>query len=144
MIQSPLELKHYHFLTLELRAREDINPASIENSDAPYPSFEGIHLEPEVSMFTNEDAGEEGPYLLRLALAYTPEGNNFPYSFEVELEGVFAITDVSSVNDCKKTVVINGASVLYSAAREQLLTISGRHLFGPMLLPALNFQHLDV
>jgi hypothetical protein len=144
MNRSPLQLKHYHFVSLALQAREDIDPASLAESAGPYPDFDGITLEPEVSLFSDDDAGECGPYLLRLAMGYHPEDDHFPYSFEVVIEGVFSLEDGSNTTDCKKTVVINGASVLYSAVREQLMTLSGRHLYGPMLLPALNFQHLDV
>lgn len=75
-----------------------------------------------MSRFSNGDAGECGPYLLRLAMAYEPEDDELPYSFEVIIEGVFALDEGSEVADCKKTVVINGASMLYSAALEQLVT----------------------
>lgn len=144
MNRSPLQLKHYHFVTLALRAQEGIDPDKLANSEGPYPDFDNIRLEPEVSLFSNDDAGDCGPYLLRLAMAYEPEGDEFPYSFEVIIEGVFSLEENSDVTDCKKTVVINGASVLYSAAREQLITLSSRHLYGPMLLPTLDFRHLEV
>ena len=144
MNRSPLQLKHYHFVSLALSAREDFNSESLADNEGAYPDFEGINLQPEVSLFSNDDAGECGPYLLRLAMAYEPEAGEFPYSFEVVLEGVFALAEGADIADCKKTVVINGASMLYSAAREQLMTLSGRHLYGPMLLPSLDFRHLDV
>ena len=144
MNRSPLQLKHYHYVTLALHAREDIDATTLACSDGPYPDIDGIHCEPEVTLLSNDGADEGGPYLLRLAMQRQPDDDQFPYSFEVIIEGVFAISDTDQVADCKKTVVINGASVLYSAAREQLLTLSGRHMYGPMLLPALNFQHLEV
>lgn len=144
MNRSPLQLQYYHFVTLALHAREGLNPANLAGNESPYPDFEGVHLEPEVSLFSDDNAGDCGPYLLRLEMAYKPEDDHFPYSFEVIIEGVFGLKDSASIEDCKKTVVINGASVLYSAAREQLMTLSGRHMYGPMLLPALNFQHLDL
>lgn len=144
MNRSLLQLKHYHFITLALSAREDFNPARLAGSEGPYPDFESIQLEPVVSLFSNEEAGECGPYLLRLAVAYEPEADEFPYSFEAVVEGVFELAKEAEIVDYKKIVVINGASMLYSAAREQLVTLSGRHLYGPMLLPSLDFRHLDV
>lgn len=144
MNRSPLQLKHYHFVSLALRAREDLESFSIADSQGPYPDFGDISLQPEVSLYSNEDAGECGPYLVRLALAYDPVDDPFPYRFEVIVEGVFALEEGNGMDDCKKLVVINGASVLYSAAREQLLTLSSRHLYGPMMLPTLNFQHLTI
>lgn len=145
MNRSPLQLKHYHFLSLALHANEDFDPATIAGAEGPYPSFEGIQLEPEVSLFSNDEDGDCGPYLLRLEMAFMPDENKpFPYGFHLTIEGVFSIEDSSGLDDCKKTVVINGASVLYTAAREQLLTLSSRHVYGPMLLPTLNFRHLAV
>lgn len=144
MNHSPLQLKHYHFVTLALHAREQLDPANLAKTDSPYPDFDGITLEPEVSLFSNDDAGDCGPYLLRLEMAHQPEDDQFPYSFEVVIEGVFSLENGTDIEDCKKTVVINGASMLYSAAREQLMTLSGHHLYGPMLLPTLDFRHLGL
>ena len=41
-----------------------------------------------------------------------------------------------------RLVAINGASILYGAMREHLLTLSARHRHGPVLLPCLDFRGL--
>lgn len=144
MNRSPLQLNHYHFVTLALRACDGFDSGKLTSSKLTYPDFDEIELQPEVTLFSNDDDGEYGPYMLRLVLIYEPEENTFPYSFEVIIEGIFSITQDSDFKDCKKIVLVNGASVLYAAVREQLMSISSRHLYGPMLLPTLNFQQLDL
>ncbi len=142
---SPMQLRHYHFLRVEVAARESLLDDLDNSQQAPNVDFEGIPLEPEVSLFSSEDDGEHGPYMLRLALKYDPpQGSTFPYRFDVALAGIIEVTAPDKLDDCKRLTVINGASMLYSAAREMLLTLTSRHLYGPMLLPTLNFQHLDL
>ncbi|MGN5519641.1 hypothetical protein VF673_12270 [Halopseudomonas sp. Lyrl_26] len=144
MNRSPLQLKHYHFVTLALAAQDSYDPASFADSEGPYPDFDGILLQPEVSLFSNDEAGERGPFLLRLALGYEPEAGELPYSFEVVIEGVFGLAEEAEFSDCKRTVVVNGASILYSAAREQLMMLSSRHIYGPMMLPTLDFRQIGL
>ncbi|HRI56303.1 MAG TPA: hypothetical protein PK170_04315 [Anaerolineae bacterium] len=58
------------------------------------------------------------------------------------MEGIFHIDHAGPLDERKRLVVINGASMLFGAIREQLLSLSGRHKFGPFLLPSLNFANL--
>jgi preprotein translocase subunit SecB len=142
MNRSPLQLKHYHFISLALSASQDYDAAN-QTAAGPYPSFDNIQLHPEVTLFSNSDDDECEPYLVRLSINYKPENGEFPYSFDAVIEGIFEIIESAGIEDCKKTVVINGASMLYSAAREQLMALSSRHIHGPMLLPSLDFRHLN-
>jgi preprotein translocase subunit SecB len=71
------------------------------------------------------------------------EDGTLPYTIELEVIGQFSILD-PQYQDKEKLVRVNGTSILYSAAREQILTITGRCLFGPYQLPTVNFQELTV
>ena len=47
-----------------------------------------------------------------------------------------------ALDERRRLVAINGASILYGAMREHLLTLSARHRHGPVLLPCLDFRGL--
>jgi len=40
-------------------------------------------------------------------------------------------------------LLVNGSSMLYSAMREMLLTITQRCMHGPVMLPSVNFIRLE-
>lgn len=143
MNRSPLQLKHYHYTCCHLQAR-DLDLAQLELGDSPYPPMDDIHLQPQVTLSGPE--GEENPhdFLLTLALELSEENaHGLPYTFAVEVEGVFQIDHDGPLAERKKCVVVNGGSMLFSVIRELLLTLSARHKFGPILLPSLNFQGLE-
>ena len=61
---------------------------------------------------------------------------------QLEAEGLFAIDHDGALDERRRLVAINGASILYGAMREHLLTLSARHRHGPVLLPCLDFRGL--
>ncbi|GEM_PF-1864071 len=148
MNRSPLQLKHYHYRAMSLKVRQDVDLLKLsgEQQYEPYPEFEDVDLLPEVSLYSDGAESQCGPYLLKLSLSHIPATNsNIPYQFEAVIEGIFVLADIEkSEDECKTLVVINGGSMLYSAVRDQLLTLSARHLYGPMLLPSLDFRHLNL
>ena len=127
--------------------RQDIDfMVAGEQQYEPYPDFGNEDLLPEVSLYSDDAESKCGPYLLKLGLSYIPsKTSKVPYQFEFNIEGIFVLGDMEKNEDeCKKLVVVNGGSMLYSAVRDQLLTLSARHLYGPMLLPSLDFRYLDL
>lgn len=148
MNRSPLQLKHYHYRAIVLKVRADIDvlEAPAEQEHEPYPDFGDDKLLPEVRLYSNDAQDQCGPYLLNLSLSYSPSADSrIPYQFEFEIEGIFVLDEPDSPEpDCKKRVVINGGSMLYSAVRDQLLTLSARQIYGPMMLPSLDFRQLDL
>ena len=140
---SPLQLKHYHFTSFFLRARPDFDIHQLESSSEPYPAMADIDLSPKVTL--TEAGGEQGTiYLVTLEILHEPsEGATFPYDFGASIEGIFTIDHDGDETERKHRVVVNGASMLFGAIREQLLTLSARHRYGPMLLPSLSFRDLQ-
>lgn len=141
---SPLQVKHYHFTALSVIARQDVDIEKLEYGSEPYPPTEEARLRTEISL--GEPDGESDPhqFIVTLGIFSSPEkSSNFPYQFNACLEGVFTIDHDGDLEERKRLVVCNGASILYSAAREQLLSLTARHKFGPMLLPAANFNGMS-
>lgn len=143
MSLSPLQLKHYHFTALSLKARADFAPALLDSSGEPYPSMADIDLVPEITLSEPEDDATQH-FVVTLAIAHEPVADSsFPYAFAAAVEGIFALEHDGPLEERKRLVVANGASMLFSAIREQLLALSARHKFGPMLLPSLCFTDLQ-
>jgi len=63
-----------------------------------------------------------------------------PYTIEANVVGVFSVDPDFKHDDLDRLVQINGASMLFGAAREQILTITGRGPYGPLKLPTINLQ----
>ncbi|MHB1752182.1 MAG: protein-export chaperone SecB [Acidiferrobacter sp.] len=89
--------------------------------------------------------GAENKYQVTLELSSlrAPDGTGtLPYEVAFQVVGQFSVLD-PSYNDKEKLVRINGTSMLYSAAREMVLLITGRGPWGPYQLPTVNFQTLS-
>lgn len=118
---------------------------SISDSDMrnlPYREPEAGKLKTSI-VLGEPDALEEGAerfFLLTLGLEYNEP--DFPYHFAVELDGIFVPDEqeVESEDDVRHRLVANAASILYSCVRDQLLTLSARHKYGPMMLPSVDFR----
>ncbi|MBE7373031.1 protein-export chaperone SecB [Pseudomonas lopnurensis] len=142
MKRSPLQVKHYHFSHLALTARPDFDIERLAGSE-PYPSFAGTELKHDVTLAEPADEDDPTQFAVILSVQCEPEeGSPFPYSFAAEMEGIFEIEDEGPLEARKRLVVVNGASVLLGALREQLLALSARHKYGPFLLPCLDFRTL--
>lgn len=138
---SPLQVKHYHFTELSVAARSAIDIEKLDYGTEPYPPTDEANLQTVVEL--GEPDGEPDPhqFVVTLSISSHPDkASNFPYIFAAKLEGVFTFDHSGELEERKRLVVCNGASILYSAAREQLLAITARLKFGPMLLPTASFN----
>jgi hypothetical protein len=83
---------------------------------------------------------KENPYwLCRVTVESKNDKGALPCSFKVVMLGQFQV-DPSFKGDHNKLVMITGASILYSAIRDYLLTISLRGPWPGVLLPAVAFS----
>ena len=142
---SPLQLKHYHFVEFNLKASESVKPKEIETDGTPYPLFVNVDFDVEVMLGLTKAEPDPHMFAVRLTAFGTPKSNSkFPYQFSATVEGVFEIAHDADLDERKRLVIVNGAGVLYSAVREQLLALSSRSSHGAMLLPTADFRSLFV
>ncbi len=138
---ASFQLKHYHFTRLLLEANDGADISDSDMRDSPYRVPDADKLKTSI-VLGEPDSLEEGAepfFLLTLGLEYQePE---FPYHFAVELDGIFVPDEQEKESDdVRHRLVVNAASMLYSAVRDQLLTLSARHKYGPMMLPSVDFR----
>lgn len=142
MRPSPLQLRHYHFTFLSIAVAEGFDLSKMESGESPYPPIEPKDLKVDIRAGEPESDDSEF-FVVSVAVAYEPNGKpGFLYQFAASVEGVFALDATEEQQDREKMVVVNGAGMLMDAIREQLLTPSARHRFGPMLLPTLDLRQL--
>lgn len=125
-------------------ARPDIDLGKLDYGTDPYPPMEEAKLRTEISLGELDRESDPHQFVVTLGIFCDPDkDSHFPYLFAASLEGVFTIDHKGDLEERKRLVVCNGASILYSAAREQLLSLTARHKFGPMLLPTVSFNNLS-
>ncbi len=142
MKPAMLQLKHYHFNAVSLAARPQVTEFPYQDAGEMYPPLPAEALDPQLSL-AEPDADDPREFVVKLKLEHDPdEDSDFPYSFLVEAEGLFEIDHNGELDERRRLVAVNGASILYSAMREHLLTLSARHRYGPILLPCLDFRYM--
>lgn len=140
MKMSPLQVMHYHFNAISVAVRPGIDIDKTEFGSDVYPLLDSEKLVTSVHLGAPSGEGDPHQFALLLNVEYIPEkDSHFPYTFSVTVEGVFTIKHDGNIDERKKLVVCNGAAILYGAAREQLLALTARQKFGPMMLPSANF-----
>lgn len=83
------------------------------------------------------------PELWRVALElrFEPdEESPGPYRIEATMIGFFHLPDGLAKEEAAKLAGVTGASILYSAAREHVLMVTGRMMWGPFQLPTVRFS----
>ena len=136
MIPAPLRLERYFFDHIQLTTRRDFKPGAA-TSDLEVSSNLEIGQVPE----------PVGHWRVVLTLgAHAKEGvPPPPYEFQLRALGFFSVVQPGpQEEETARMVGINGASILYSAARELLLLLTGRGPWGLMSIPTVSFMDLQV
>ncbi|RZU99092.1 protein-export chaperone SecB [Spiribacter vilamensis] len=126
-----LQFEHYFFKRLLVDTRL---PDGGQALDFEYP------LEVSTAIELYPLLGDENRFQLRLIIerdaADLPPG---AYQVEVEVYGIFRASGDQSQADKEKAVRLTGAPILYDAAREHLLAVTGRGPWPALMLPIASF-----
>jgi len=124
---SPLQLRHSCFTRISLNA----NPTGTPNGQ--------ISLDPAIWFQNNPQNTNEWLLSLRVIMKSTDTQKPFIYEADVAIQGVVEVQEGFPTEKREQLAVVNGLSLLYSAAREVLLMMTARSVHGPMCLPTLSF-----
>jgi len=134
---SPLQLNRYFVKELSYVVKEDFDGRYDQTAEFPYP---------QLSAKVRSTRGEADPRAWRFELTVESEdarSEEFPYSLRIVLVGEFAVAESYPAERADLLANVNGPSLLYSAAREALLTVTGRSGFPAILLPSVLFLPPD-
>lgn len=151
MKPAPLQLLQLMFRKVSVVLDERHAPEVPPN---PYTSifvFDGIEITTECGFGELDSAHEQGRlYLvsLRVVIDNQPktdaaERKFCPYLIDVEAQGVVVVSKgAERLAPPADLAAVNGTSLLWSAVREQVMTLTARMPAGPVLLPTMNFHDL--
>ncbi len=124
---TPLLLEEYFFPVVQV----------VANSTPPEEDIK-LNFDINVSLRENENE-EEKLYQVAVDIHSTEEveASKQPYTIHIVAIGIFSVA--SEFPDIPKLLHITGSSMLYSAAREFLITITSRGPWDAISLPTFSF-----
>jgi preprotein translocase subunit SecB len=133
MKPAPVNLLEYFVTDLALSANPDFAPdRAIESKEGDFDVK--IRQQP-APKETNDHRWQVTVEIIHQAA----KGTNFPYAFRVVMVGFFKAESWVKAEDEERTVQIQGASVLFSMAREIVRALTGRGPYRPVILPTVSF-----
>jgi len=129
--KSPLKVKNYFITGLSVKA----NPI-VEGTQVPLVGDANVTTKVEVA----QRADNKRDWKVALQLNCEPvEKNAGAYVVSMELIGLFEVDNDLAEDRIGDVVAANAPAILYSAARELILLITGRGPFPPLSLPSATF-----
>lgn len=125
-MDSPLTLHQYFFPCVEVTA----------DPQAEFKENHEYFFETKVNVL---GPNEDKLYQVNLEISSFPEDEDTPQPYAIRLiaVGVFHVSE--KWDNPMKLLRVNGASILFSSAREFLITITARGPWGAVSLPVLSF-----
>ena len=151
MKPSPVQLLQVFFKRVQVELDGDHLPQDMPNPLNTVFTFDGIDLRTEVGFALVDDQHEQGRlYLLELQVSVDNQpqpdqpGQRFsPYRLDVAVEGVILVPQgAEQLAPPDDLASVNGAGLLWSVAREQILALTSRMRAGPVMLPTVHFHDL--
>ncbi len=127
-MKAPLTVINYFFPHVQISADPQFNP---EPGASP----------PDCSVkVTIQHDNLKDLYQVSIQISSAPENESSrqAYSIDLVVVGLFKVSQ--DWPDPEKLLSLNGVAILYSAAREFVITITGRGPWGPVIIPTLHFQ----
>lgn len=102
--------------------------------------FNGVVIKEQTGIATIGDAEDPKMFGVSLRIEIPNEKEKIaPYDIEVEAAGSFRISTQIPKEKREELVLVNGCAILYSAIRDQVMTLTARSYHGTLLLPTVNF-----
>ncbi len=127
MVSPQLRVKEYFFPYVRVAADPEFDPKQNEPTSGLQTK---VHLDKD---------SEDNLYQITLEISVEPENEErrIPYKINLVAVGLFMVDE--KVEDPEKLLRINASSILFSAAREYLITITSRGPWPPLFLPTISF-----
>jgi preprotein translocase subunit SecB len=138
MLQSPVNLEHYHLTRIEITPVE----GWLSSESSLYPEFSGAEFGAEINIA--EINGERVPnppaYTITIHLNCKPKSeNSFPYQFKIGATGFISYRGNKTGDERIDLVTINGCALVYGILRDTIYALTMRLQNGPIMLPTVTF-----
>lgn len=150
MKPSPIQLLRLTFKHVNVALDPVHLPPTIPNPLEAVFTFDGVSIHTEVGIGQAEPQDNGRLYFLELKVAVDnltqPEAVNqkySPYTIDIATEGVVLVPNgAEKLGPPEDLAIVNGTSLLWSAIREQVLSLTARMRAGPVMLPTVHFHDL--
>lgn len=150
MKPSPIQLLRLTFKHVNVALDPVHLPAEIPNPLEAVFTFDGVSIHTEVGI--GEAVPQDNGQLFFLELKVVidnltqPEAVNqkySPYTIDIAAQGVVLVPKgAEKLGPPEDLAVVNGTGLLWSAIREQVLSLTARMRAGPVMLPTVHFHDL--
>lgn len=128
---APIQIQSYWLKRLEISTVDDPE--------------EGAAIDVKTALEVSQRAEDAQEWLLRLGVTFGEDmESGSHYAGVVEFEGIFRVSGEVPAEKASRLAVVNGASILYGAAREIVATVTGRGPSPGVALPSVSFAGLSV
>lgn len=151
MKPSPVQLLQLTFKRIHVEIDPNHVPEEVPNPLTTAFVFDGISITTEIGLAEIDLTHERGQlHLVSLRLlidnqasADEPDRKFSPYLIDMEAAGVILLPrGAEKLGNPHDLISVNGAALLWSAIREQLLNLTSRMPAGPVMLPTVHFHDL--
>ncbi len=139
MRPSPIQLRHVIYTKVA------VAPSVSEKNSVGKTigfDFNGVNIRAKVGV-AGKPGQEDDPrdFLIDLEITIdNAEGKTAPYNVDIGVIGVFNVLPGLPKEKRESLVTVNGASILYGAIREIVLSLTSRFASGVLTLPGMNFE----
>ena len=141
MRPSPIQLRHVIYTKVAVAP-------TVSERDSPGPAigfnFDGVKIHAKVGVAGKPEQQEDPrDFLIDLEITIdNAEGKTVPYNVDIGVTGVFNVLPGLPKEKRVNLVAVNGASILYGAIREIVLSLTSRFASGALTLPGMNFEDI--
>jgi len=130
-MNPPLRLERYFYTKIVCLANPEFKPAN-EGQTA------NIEFQSHSQVMRHAEDERRWQVVLDLKTP-TLEESGSPYELDFQIVGFFQVSNDYPADNMEKLVGINGTSMLYSSARDFVMTISSRGPWPPIFLPTVSY-----
>jgi hypothetical protein len=151
MKTSPVQMLQLFFNNVSVEYDVQHAPKTLPNPLTSVITLEGVGLTAEVSTVEADTSHEHGQiYLVAMRLAVGNETEDeassqvySPYKINIDAKAlVLILKGAEKIDTPQNLAAVNGASLIWSAIRDQVLNLTSRMPAGPVMLPTVTFQDL--
>ena len=150
MKPSPIQLLRLNFKHVNVALDPSNLPPEVPNPLEAVFTFDGVTIHTEVGVGEAQPGDTGQFYFLELRVVVDnqpqPGASNqkfSPYTIDIATEGVVLVPNgAEKLGAPEDLAVVNGTSLLWSAVREQVLSLTARMRAGPVMLPTVHFHDL--
>lgn len=150
MKPSPIQLLRLNFKQVNVALDPSHLPPEVPNPLEAVFTFDGVTIHTEVGVGEAQPGDTGQFYFLELRVVVDnqpqPGASNqkfSPYTIDIATEGIVLVPNgAEKLGAPEDLAVVNGTSLLWSAVREQVLSLTARMRAGPVMLPTVHFHDL--